>query len=113
MKIDKSFISGSTTMLILSLLKDEDKYGYEMIKDLEERSDKTFLLKEGTLYPILHGLESDGMVTGYMKEAGGRMRKYYTITFKGLKLLEKKKEEWRLFTSKVNKVLWGQGYGMA
>ena len=57
MKVDKSLITGSTTMLVLSLLKDGDKYGYEMIKELEKKSDETFSLKEGTLYPILHGLE--------------------------------------------------------
>ena len=54
MKIEKSLLSGSTPLLILSLLKDGDKYGYEMIEELAKRSDDTFLLKEGTLYPLLH-----------------------------------------------------------
>ncbi|WP_027637683.1 PadR family transcriptional regulator [Clostridium cadaveris] len=114
MKIDKSLITGSTTMLILSLLKDGDKYGYEMIKELEKKSDETFSLKEGTLYPILHGLEVDGMVESYSKESEmGRKRKYYRLTKKGLRLLEEKKEEWNLFASKVNKVLGGSGYALA
>lgn len=51
MKIEKSLLSGSTSLLVLSLLKDGDKYGYEMIEELAKRSDDTFLLKEGTLYP--------------------------------------------------------------
>lgn len=114
MKVDKSLITGSTTMLVLSLLKDGDKYGYEMIKELEKRSDETFSLKEGTLYPILHGLEVDGMVESYSKESEmGRKRKYYRLTKKGLRLLEEKKEEWNLFASKVNKVLGGSGYALA
>ncbi|WP_099336153.1 PadR family transcriptional regulator [Clostridium cadaveris] len=114
MKVDKSLITGSTTMLILSLLKDGDKYGYEMIKELEKKSDETFSLKEGTLYPILHGLEVDGMVESYSKESEmGRKRKYYRLTKKGLRLLEEKKEEWNLFASKVNKVLGGSGYALA
>ena len=57
MKIEKSLLSGSTPMLVLSLLKDGDKYGYEMVAELTKRSDDTFQLKEGTLYPLLHTLE--------------------------------------------------------
>lgn len=83
-KADKNLLSGSTTLLVLSLLSSGDKYGYEMIAELEARSDHTFTLKEGTLYPILHTLEKDGAVKSYEKEAPtGRMRKYYRITRQG------------------------------
>lgn len=108
MKIDKSLLSGSTTMLVLALLKGGDMYGYEMIAELSRRSDKTFELKEGTLYPILHGLERERWVSSYEKETpAGRTRKYYHITRKGMELLEEKKEEWRFFTGKVNGVVFG------
>ncbi len=108
MKIEKSLLSGSTTLLVLSLLKGGDMYGYEMIAELARRSDRTFELKEGTLYPILHGLEQDKCVRSYEKEApSGRVRKYYHITKKGLELLERKQEEWRFFTDKVNAVVFG------
>lgn len=114
MKVDKSLITGSTTMLVLTLLNSGDKYGYEMIKQLEVLSDNTFVLKEGTLYPILHGLENDRMVESYMGEAeSGRKRKYYRITAKGQKMLADKKKEWEFFTSKVNKVIGGRGYALA
>ena len=107
MKVDKSLLSGSTTLLMLSLLKTGDMYGYEMIAELSRRSDKTFELKEGTLYPILHGLEQEKCVRSYEKEAPtGRVRKYYHITNKGLKRLEEKREEWRFFTEKVNGVVY-------
>ena len=106
MKIDKSLISGSTTLFILSLLSREELYGYQMITELSRRSDHTFELKEGTLYPILHGLEADGLVTVREKAAEtGRMRKYYRITKKGLKMLEEKKAEWSFFAEKVNAVI--------
>ena len=108
MKIDKSLMTGSTTMLVLSLLSREEMYGYQMITELARRSDHTFELKEGTLYSILHGLEADRLVTVREREAeSGRMRKYYRITKRGLKLLEEKKEEWAFFTEKVNAVLCG------
>ena len=106
MKIDKSLMSGSTTMLILSLLAREEMYGYQMITELSRRSDRTFELKEGTLYPILHTLEAERLVTVHEKEADtGRIRKYYRITHKGMKVLEEKKQEWTVFTEKVNAVV--------
>ena len=108
MKIDKSLMTGSTTLLILSLLSGEEMYGYQMITELARRSDHTFELKEGTLYPILHALEAERLVTVREKEAEtGRVRKYYRITKKGMKALEEKKEEWRLFTKKVNDMVCG------
>ena len=51
-----------TQLLVLSLLAGEDMYGYQMIVELARRSDHTFEMKEGTLYPVLHGLERQGMV---------------------------------------------------
>ena len=58
MNVDKSLISGSTTMLLLKLLAEKDMYGYEMIEVLRERSENVFELKAGTLYPLLHSLEA-------------------------------------------------------
>lgn len=108
MKIYKGLMSGSTTLLVLSLLAREEMYGYQMITELARRSDHSFELKEGTLYPILHALEAERLVTVREKEAEtGRVRKYYRITKKGMKDLEEKKEEWRLFTKKVNDMVCG------
>ena len=57
MAVDKSLISGSTTLLILSLLEEKDMYGYEMIDTLKGKSNNVFELKAGTLYPLLHSKE--------------------------------------------------------
>lgn len=105
MKIDKSLMSGSTTMLVLSLLSREEMYGYQIITELARRSNQAFALKEGTLYPILHGLEADRLVTVREKEADGRVRKYYRITKKGRRALEEKKEAWNTFSEQVNAVI--------
>lgn len=106
MKIEKSLLSGSTPMLVLSLLKDGDKYGYEMIDALAKRSDDTFQLKEGTLYPLLHTMEKNRWVRSYTRlTESGRERKYYRLTGEGLKQLEDKQAEWKLFSEKVNAVL--------
>ena len=64
-----------TKLLVLSLLAGEDMYGYQMIVELGRRSNHTFEMKEGTLYPVLHGLEKDGYVEAYQQEAPtGRVR---------------------------------------
>ena len=106
MKIDKSLMSGSTTLLILSLLSREEMYGYQMITELYRRSDRTFELKEGTLYPVLHALEKDGALRSYEKEApSGRARRYYAITAKGRRLLEEIKEQWGHFARAVELIV--------
>ena len=106
MKIEKSLLSGSTPLLVLSLLKNGDMYGYEMIEELARRSDDTFRMKEGTLYPLLHALEKEGLVRSYTKLApSGRERKYYHLTPAGGQQLKYKEEEWRLFSQKVNAVI--------
>ena len=95
-----------TQLLVLSLLSGEDMYGYQMIVELARRSDHTFEMKEGTLYPVLHGLEKDGYVEAYQQEAPtGRMRKYYHLTRKGGAMLRTEAEAWQSYAGAVNAVL--------
>lgn len=105
MAIDKSLISGSTSMLILRLLEDKDMYGYEMIETLEKKSNNVFTIKAGTLYPLLHSLEEKKYLTAYEDEAGGKIRKYYSLTKEGRKYLKAKKDEWQKYQSAVSNVL--------
>ena len=105
MKISKELIKGSTSTLVLSVLKSEDMYGYKIIKELQNRSEDVFVLKEGTLYPILHALEKEGYLESYWDEFDNRKRKYYHLTRKGKKQLEAKKEEWQVYSKSVGKVL--------
>ena len=106
MKHEKSLLSGNTAMLLLALLKDRDMYGYEMVEELARRSDDTFRLKEGTLYPLLHTLEKEKYVETYFtKTPGGRERRYYRLTEIGRGQLEVKTREWRVFSEKVSAVI--------
>lgn len=114
MKIDKGLIGGSTILLLLSLLQERDRYGYEMIRELEVRSDKTFQLKEGTLYPVLHKLENLGYVKSYLSKGdAGRERKYYQITNRGKKQLIEEKKQWQVFSQSVEKVIYGDDHELA
>ena len=106
--MEKSMPSGNTTMLVLGLLESKDMYGYQIIEELSQKSNDLFRLKTGTLYPLLHGLENEGMVTSYDSiPTGQRTRKYYKLTPKGHGLLEKKQNEWAQYSMAVNNVING------
>jgi PadR family transcriptional regulator, regulatory protein PadR len=108
MKISKELLKGSTTTLILSLLNSKPMYGYEIIKELEMKSEGIFSFKEGTIYPILHTLEDKGLIISYWEEGNGkRKRKYYNINGKGKEFIKEKKEEWTIFKTAVDEVLKG------
>ena len=114
MAIDKSLLTGSTTMLILKLLDGTNMYGYQMIEELRKKSNNAFELKAGTLYPLLHTLEQKNMLTSYEETAdNARVRKYYSITKNGRKHLKEKKEEWKAYTAAVNGVLGGASFATA
>jgi len=111
MNINKELMKGSTSIMILSLLEEKDMYGYQITQALREKSENVFDLKEGTLYPMLHGLENGQAVEAYWVEAeNGKRRKYYRITPDGLKLLRYKKNEWKTFTKAVSFVIGGPSY---
>ena len=81
---------GLLDVCVLSAIKDEDSYGYKIIKDMQPY----IIMSESTLYTILKRLELAGMLTVKNVEHGGRLRKYYHITRNGLKRIEEFKEEW-------------------
>lgn len=108
MKINKELMKGSTSILILSLLEKEDMYGYQITQTLKKASENIFELKEGTLYPMLHGLENEKAIESFWFDAeNGKRRKYYKITKEGKKLLKHKREEWQTYTKAVNSVIGG------
>ena len=89
MAVDKSLVSGSTTMLVLKLLEEKDMYGYEMIDTIRGKSKNVFELKAGV----------------------GKIRKYYHITRSGKKELKKKSEEWKEYSKAVLDVMGGVCFG--
>lgn len=103
---NKVFQTSNIDMLILSILLQKDMYGYELIQVLNEKSKMLFELKAGTIYPLLHSLEKEGLVVSYEKETdSGKVRKYYSITESGRIILTDKKEKWKEYYSAINHVL--------
>lgn len=84
-KYSRQMKKGIFDLLVLKLLEKEQKYGYQLISELKEKSNDFFVLKEGTLYPILYRLEDDGLVKSSWSSPQGKQvpRKYYQITDKG------------------------------
>ncbi len=109
MAVSKNLVSGSMTMLLLKLLSEQDMYVYEIISVLRERSENVFELKAGTLYPLLHSLEEKNLLESYEQEALGKVRKYYSITKAGRKLLQEKETEWKEYSQAVTGVLGWEG----
>lgn len=104
-KVNKELLKGSTVILILKLLDGQPMYGYQMIKEINHSSNGVFTFNEGTLYPILHSLEAEGVVESYWTETAGRKRKYYRLTERGRQHLEAKHKEWVVFRTAMDKVL--------
>ena len=82
---------GLLDVAVLASIKNEDSYGYKIIKDMKPCME----LSESTLYTILKRLEGAGMLLVYSKEYNGRLRKYYHITQSGLQRIEEFREEWQ------------------
>jgi transcriptional regulator len=99
-------IKGSTSSLLLSLLEEQPMYGYQIVKELEARSQGYFKFKEGTLYPALHRLEKAGLITGkWQMLPNGRQRRYYYITARGEAKLAEEKTQWQDFLAAVKLIL--------
>jgi len=99
-------MKGSSEPLLLCLVGQQPMYGYQILKELERRSQGYFKFKEGTLYPALHRLEKAGLITGrWQTLPSGRQRRYYHITDKGNRLLVVKRDQWQDFLTAMNLII--------
>jgi PadR family transcriptional regulator, regulatory protein PadR len=96
--------------LLLCLIREQPMYGYQIIKDLDNRSQGYFKFKEGTLYPALHRLEKMGLIEGKWRILpAGQQRKYYSITEKGDSILVKKMDGWKEFLRAMSLIIQYEG----
>ena len=99
--VDIQMKRGLLDVCVLAAIKDEDSYGYQIIKDMKPYVE----ISESTLYPILRRLDSAELLTVRTAEHNGRLRKYYHITDKGLARIEDFKKEWEEIISIYNFVV--------
>ena len=99
-------LKGNTETLLLVLMEAEPMYGYQLAKEVDQRSSGYFAFKEGTMYPALHRLERDKLVEGSWQDTpNGVRRRYYQITAKGRQALADRLTEWRRFSRAMNSVM--------
>lgn len=109
--IESQLRKGVLDILILKLISEKDMYGYELMKELEEKSRQYYTLKEGSLYPVLYRLEDNGLIESYRIDDSGRRavpRKYYRISEKGIATVAIHKDQWNLFVKSSNYIIGGQ-----
>lgn len=105
-EIEREFLKGSISLLLLNLLTRGEMYSYEILREASRRSDNAFGFKEGTLYPALHQLEKKGQIKAEWRTAdNGRERKYYSLTAKGKKSAKEYEKQWQHLTSAIAAVL--------
>lgn len=101
--MNKEFKKGVIEICVLSYIKKEDRYGYQIVSELEGMLD----VKESTIYPILKRLHRDMLVNTYLKESNtGPARKYYKITAEGESKLSASIEQWKTFVNKISDYLY-------
>ncbi len=96
---------GSVQLCILSLLAEGRKYGFQIIKELKDRSGNYLVLKEGTLYPALHRMEKRGLIVSEWTVEEDKPRRYYAITPAGEAALAQGRREWQRMVSSVRSVM--------
>lgn len=106
MKYNPDLVRGNTESILLYVIEElGSTYGYRLIKEIEKRSEGFFRFKEGTVYPALHKLESEGMIEGsWRRLPSGQERRYYGITVKGKNALRSRLEMWRDFAGAMNRI---------
>src|SRR5437899_3017368 len=98
-------LRGHLDSLVLAVLAEGPLHGYAVIESLRRRSEGAFELAEGTLYPVLHRLEADGLLTSAWSDTSGRRRRVYRLTRRGRASLARHRNEWEGFARAIEAVL--------
>ena len=106
--LERKMLHGNAETLVLALLAEDESYGYQMRKELAERSHHYFQFAFGRLYPMLSAMERHGLVRARWVKAGkSRQRKHCEIMAKGLAELRERKQKWSQFRDAMDRVLGG------
>jgi PadR family transcriptional regulator len=102
---DRELKKGSAELLILSLLEDQPRHGYDLSKLIEARSGGAITFRVASLYPLLYRLEKRGWIHGrWIEKAGQRRRRYYRLTADGAKVLASQRNTWREFVAAIGRI---------
>jgi PadR family transcriptional regulator PadR len=107
-KTNPSFLNGVPELLLLKLLSRREMYGYQIVKAIQAQSHELLSFGEGCIYPYLHYLEAEKLVTSRRKEVEGRSRNYYQLTPRGRKRLEELSAQWGRVTEGISILMRGE-----
>ena len=103
--LDRELKKGSAELLILSLVEDQPRHGYDLSKLIETRSHGVLKFRVASLYPLLYRLEKRGWIQGrWIEKAGQRRRRYYRLTTAGANVLASQRDTWREFVGAINRI---------
>ena len=103
--LEREMKRGSAELLILALLDERERHGYDIGKQIEQRSGGTITFHVTSLYPTLYRLESRGLIEGrWVEKAGQRRRRYYRLTSEGRAVLARQRSIWENFAQAINRV---------
>ena len=103
--LDRELKKGSAELLILSLVEDQPRHGYDIGLLIEQRSQGVLKFNVASLYPLLYRLEKRGWIQGrWVEKAGQRRRRYYRLTTEGKKVLAAQRNSWREFVEAINRI---------
>jgi transcriptional regulator len=103
--LDRELKKGSAELLILSLLEDQPRHGYDLSKLIESRSGGILKFRVASLYPLLYRLEKRGWIVGrWIEKAGQRRRRYYRLTPAGANVLASQRDTWREFVLAISRI---------
>ena len=104
-KLSSELLRGSLDLMILSALSEGAMYGYSIQKRLADASNEAVQLQAGTLYPLLHRLESDKLIRSRWEKSTGRPRKWYELTAAGRRRLQQQAFEWHAYVACLKRLL--------
>ena len=102
---DRELKKGNAELLLLALLEEKARHGYEIGKLITERSEGVLRFHVASLYPLLYRLERRGWIKGEWEPAGGRRRRFYRLTATGRKTLASQRLRWRAFSGAVDRIV--------
>jgi PadR family transcriptional regulator, regulatory protein PadR len=102
---ERDLRKGSAEVLILALLEERDRHGYEIAKLIDQRSDGAISFHVASLYPTLYRLERRALIAGkWVERSGSRRRRFYRLTIAGQKVLDDERRSWSAFFNALNRV---------
>lgn len=103
---DRELKKGTADLLVLALLEERERHGYDLAKQIRQRSQEVLVFRAASIYTLLYRLEGQGLIRGrWVEKAGQRRRRFYRLTALGRRTLKREQHHWRNFVDAVQQVI--------